>query len=96
MSTITLAAPATAARVASNYVRIDTAPYDSVVLSAPGLATTEEVDIFVQSPGGYALWGVLTATAQVKQIPHGPTYALLKDATAGAVGLYAHVSAGGR
>jgi hypothetical protein len=96
MSAITIAAPATAARVAPNYGRIDTAPYDTVVLSAPGLATTEEVDIYVQVPGGYALWGVLTATAQAKEVPVGPTYALLKDATAGSVGLYASVTAGGR
>jgi hypothetical protein len=96
MSTLTLAAPATAARVSPNHVRIDTAPYDTVVLSAPGLAASEEVDVFVQSPGGFALWGVLTATAQAKEVPAGPTYALLKDATTASVGLYASVSPGGR
>lgn len=96
MSTIQLCDPATDAITAPDYALIDTAPYDSAVLSAAGLAGGEEVDIYVKTPGGYALWGVLTATAQAKEVPCGPTYAALKDATVAAVAVYASVSAGGR
>ena len=79
----------------------DTNPFLTVVVSAPGLAGAEEVDIYVKSAGGYALFGSvsavfkLTATIQSIELPAGPTYAFVKDATVGAVGVYLNCGSAG-
>jgi hypothetical protein len=99
MPTITVSAP-TADAIAAQ-VSIETANYDSVTVSAPGLATTEEVDIFTGTPGGWAIYAgaggaavKLTASLQAVTLPGGPRYGFLKDSTAGAVGIYASFSRG--
>ncbi len=93
MATLPLIAPATGA-VANTTNAFDSSGYTGITVSAPGLATTEEVDIYTKTPGGYAIFGVtgtawkLTATIQSIALPAGPVYAFAKDVTAGSVGVY--------
>lgn len=101
MATEIVIAPVTAAAAnTTNTLRTD--GYESVVVSAPGLATTEEVDIYVKTAGGYALFGItgtvykLTASIQAIALPAGPVYAFAKDSTAAAVGLYADLQSKGQ
>lgn len=93
-ATVTIINPTTAA-VATKQA-IDARAYDRIIISAPGLATTEEVDIVI---GGGAAWGTfampdgttsakLTATNQSIELP-GAYYGVTKDATAGSVGVEA-------
>lgn len=92
-ATVTLIKPTTAA--VSDKQPLDARAQDRVVISAAGLATTETVQIFI---GGGATWGVhsldgtnptkLTATRQSIELP-GDIYGIVKDATAGAVGVTA-------
>ena len=99
MASITVIAPATGA-VANTTNEVNSAGYDAVTVSCPGLATTEEVDIYVKTAGGYAIFGVvgtawkLTATIQAISLPAGPVYAFAKDATAGAAGVYVDLAVG--
>ena len=93
MATLTMIVPGTGA-VANTTNAFDSTGYTNVVVSCPGLATSEEVDIYTKTPGGYAIFGVtgtawkLTATIQSIALPAGPVYAFAKDVTAGSVGVY--------
>lgn len=67
---------------------------ENFVVSAPGLQTTEEVDIeFLGGPGNWITYDVsgtpvvLTATQPHTTLPSGPRYRFKKDATAAAVGI---------
>lgn len=97
MPTTTLIAPANAA-VANTTNAFESSDKGSITVSAPGLAGTEEVDIYTKTPGGYAVFGVtgtvwkLTATIQAINLPSGPTYAFAKDLTAAAVGVYIDIA----
>jgi len=100
-ATITVIKPATGSKAnTTNYVETD--GHDYVVVSAPGLATTEEVDIYTVTPGGYALFGLtsgvfkLTASIQSIELPAGPRYAFAKDATAGSVGVFVTLGSKGQ
>lgn len=94
MSAVTTVIAPTTASAANTTNAIETDGYSHVVVSAPGLATTETVNIYTKTPGGYAIFGItgtaykLTATIQAIELPAGPMYAFAKDATAGAVGVY--------
>lgn len=92
-ATETIITPRTAEVV--THASFETEGYQQAIISAAGLATTEEVDIFVMTPGGYAIWAgdggaavTLTAAKQAVVVPGGPRYAVLKDVTAGSVGVY--------
>lgn len=93
-ATVTIINPTTAA-VATKQA-LDARHYDRVILSAPGLAGAEEVDVVV---GGGAAWAPftmpdgttsakLTATNASIELPGG-YYGITKDATAGGVGVEA-------
>jgi hypothetical protein len=73
----------------------ETNGYSGVIVSADNLATTEEVDIFVNVGGtwktlvdasGTAV--KLTATITFQNLQPGPCYAVVKDATAGSCGVF--------
>jgi hypothetical protein len=75
---------------------IETGGYAAVVISANLLAGAEEVDIFFNSGGtwmtaadatGTAIKLTASITSQV--LEGGPTYAVVKDATVGACGVFA-------
>lgn len=92
MATVTLIKPVTAAVV--SHVKFSTDSYQDVILSASGLATTEEVDIFIAAGSGWVLAvdkqgavAKLTATKPSIELPAGPIYGILKDATASAAGV---------
>lgn len=97
MPQLTLIAPATAA--VTTEVGFETNGYANVTLSASGLATTEEVDIKINSGGTWKNHAdgsgviVLTATKPSVTLPAGPRYGVLKDATAGNCGVYVDLSA---
>lgn len=91
-ATVTVINPTTSA-VSAKQV-IDARTCDRVLISAPGLAGSEEVDLF---HGGGAAWATftlpdgatpakLTATNQSLELPGG-YYGITKDATAGSVGV---------
>lgn len=75
---------------------IDARAYDRIVLAAPGLATTEEVDIVLGGGSVAAAFTMpdgttsakLTATNASVELP-GAMYGITKDATAGSVGVNA-------
>lgn len=91
-ATITLINPTTAAVVTE--VPVDARAYDRILIAAPGLATTEEVDIKIGGGAAYAPFTMpdgttsakLTATNASLELP-GAMYGILKDATAGSVGV---------
>ena len=94
MATKQLLAPKTAAESTGVTWNSKYSKLDSFVVSAPGLATTEEVDIeFLAGPGTYITYDVsgtpvtLTATQPHATLPAGPRYRFKKDATAAAVGI---------
>jgi hypothetical protein len=76
--------------------------YNFIVVTAPGLATTETVNIqIVGSQGAINLFGQfgaaafqyqLTATAQALVLPGGFIYQFVKTSTAGAVPIEVHFS----
>jgi len=82
---------------ASGVTTFDAALYSSVTISADNLAGVEEVDIY-EAAGN--TWKIatdgtgtaykLTATVTSWNLIGGKTYAVSKDATAGACGVYAH------
>lgn len=91
--TVQLIAPT--ADAVTTAVECPTNGYTLVIISAAGLASSEEVDIFVRTAGGDAIYAgtgtdafVLTATAQARVLPAGPLYTVKKDATSGSVGVY--------
>lgn len=95
--------PTTAAVVAPDYGLFNSSWYDHVVIASDALAGAEEVDIFIKIGDNYIVASdfsgnpaVLTATAPSINLPGGPVYAVLKDATAGAAGVYALLSLGSK
>lgn len=73
----------------------NSAGYESVTVSADNLATTEEVDIFVNAGGTWKTavdaTGTaykLTASITFQTLVAGPIYAATKDVTAGACGVF--------
>lgn len=91
-ATVTVINPTTAA--VSTVQWIDARAYDRVIISAPGLAGSEAVDIVrgggaaaatFTMPDGTTPAG-LTATNQSIELPGG-RYGITKDATAGSVGV---------
>lgn len=93
MNIETLIRPQTGAVTTS--ALLDTSKMQSCVLHADGLATTEEVTVFILGGQtevvypGTATPARLTATAAAITLPCGPTYGIRKTATAGACGVYA-------
>lgn len=101
--TYTLISPRTAAVTAPSYGKFNSKWYKHVVLAADTLAGAEEVDIYIEVNGKYLVAidtdnevAKLTATAPVITLPGGPVYAVLKDATAGACGVFALLSLGSK
>lgn len=74
----------------------ETQGYSTVIVSANLLAGAEEVDFFIDAGGTWvalpdaALTGTakLTATITAIELAAGPRYAVTKDATAGACGVF--------
>lgn len=92
MSTQTIIAETTDAATATTF---QTNGYTLAILAAEGLAGSEECDIWIRTPGGDVLWCgtetaaiTLTVTRPMVILPAGPLYAVAKDATAGAAGVY--------
>jgi hypothetical protein len=81
---------------------LSTKYYKNVVVAADGLAGAEEVDIFIKVNGEYVIYASggtaikLTATQPSATLPGGPIYGFLKDATAGACGVFALLSLGNK
>lgn len=101
--TYTIISPRTAAVVAPNYGKFNSSWYDHVVIAADTLAGAEEVDIYIEVNGKYLVAistdntaAKLTAAAPVITLPGGPVYAVLKDATAGACGVFGLLSLGAK
>lgn len=95
--------PRTAAVIAPNYGLFNSSWYKHVVIAADLLAGAEEVDIYIKLGDRYITAidtdneiAKLTATAPAITLPGGPVYAILKDATAGACGVYALLSLGAK
>lgn len=90
----TIIAPTTGAVVHGETTAFETSIYPGVMLKADVLAGAEEVDIYVAANTTWVLAVVdgavakLTATAPSIVLPGGPRYAVAKDATAGACGVY--------
>ena len=93
-ATTTIINPTTSAVATVQW--IDARAYDRVVLSAPGLATTEEVDVVLGGGSVAAAFtrpdgttsAKMTATNASIELPGG-MYGITKDATAASVGVYA-------
>lgn len=93
-ATTTIINPTTAAVATVQW--IDARAYDLVVLSAPGLATTEEADVVLGGGSVAAAFTMpdgttsakMTATNASIELPGG-MYGITKDATAASVGVYA-------
>lgn len=93
MSTQTVIAATTGAVVTQQPVQSDKDPY--IFLSADNLAGAEECDIYYRANNTWVVVADLTGTA-VKltaslpaiRLAGGPLYGVLKDATAGACGVY--------
>jgi hypothetical protein len=101
--TYTIIAPTTAAVEAPDYGLFNSTWYKHVVVACDTLAGAEEVDIYILVNGKYLVAvdtdnevAKLTATAPVITLPGGPVYAFLKDATAGAAGVFALLSLGAK
>lgn len=98
MATITLLAPQTDA--VTTAIPFDTGAYAAVVVTADALASAETATIYqaITPPGGTTVYvpavttigtaASLTATLPACILPGGPTYALIKDETAGECGVY--------
>jgi hypothetical protein len=94
MAQITVIAPTADAVTAKQ--AFETNGYDRVFVSANLLAGAEEVDLFMDVGGTWvvvpdaAMTGAakLTATITGLELAAGPRYAVVKDATAGACGVY--------
>lgn len=79
------------------HVLVDASNHEWVMLAANNLAGAEEVDILIRVGGGYVAApnqaqtgpAKLTATITAVKMEGGLEYAVLKDATAGACGVYA-------
>jgi hypothetical protein len=92
MAQTTVIKPATAAVTTKAIIRTNGRP---VTVSADNLATTEECDLWIMAG---ATWKAVTDTSGTAQkltasipalvLEAGPTYAVTKDATAGACGVY--------
>lgn len=86
--------PTTAAVVTQ--VTLATKGHYGVVIAADNLAGAEEVDIYVRVNNSWILYTdeatgtaiKLTATSAHKTVRGGPEYGILKDATAGACGVF--------
>ena len=91
-ATTTIINPTTAAVATVQW--IDARTYDRVVIAAPGLATTEEVDLVLGGgavPAAFTMPdgttpGKLTAANASLELP-GAMYGITKDATAASVGV---------
>jgi hypothetical protein len=94
MSTQTVIAATTGAVVTQQVVQSDKHPY--IFLSADLLAGAEEVDIYYRANNTWVVVAdpatgnavKLTASIPVVRLAGGPLYGVLKDATAGACGVY--------
>jgi hypothetical protein len=91
---LTVIAPQTAA--VTTKAPFETNGYDRVFVSANLLAGAEEIDLFMDAGGTWvavpdvAMTGTakLTATITGLELAAGPRYAAIKDATAGACGVF--------
>jgi hypothetical protein len=98
MATITVISPVTDA--VSAKTAFETNGYERAFLSANLLAGAEEVDIFIDAGGTWvplpdaAMTGTakLTATITALELAAGPRYAVTKDATVGACGVFVTVA----
>jgi hypothetical protein len=94
MAQLTIIAPTTAAVTAKQ--AFETNGYDRVFVSWSLGAGAEEADLFMDVGGSWvavpdvAMTGTakLTATITGLELAAGPRYAVVKDATAGACGIY--------
>jgi hypothetical protein len=99
MTTMTLVNATTAAAGSpSAPIPFNTDNYESIGLSASGLAAAEEVDVYVSANEAWVLATApngtvvkLTATAPHAQLTPGPRYGVAKDATAGACSVNLHL-----
>lgn len=101
MANVTVITPRTAAVVTQ--VDFPSDWYEQVVVVATGLAGAEEVDIYIKIGSTYVVAydqaGAaykLTATRTSIPLPGGPIYGFLKDATAGAAGVFMALSKGSK
>jgi len=94
-----MVAPTTDAKTvgASGTTFFNSADFQSVTFTAPGLAGVEEVDIYILEGNGQEIASDLTGTAYklTDTVPSvnlvgGPVYAVAKDATVAAVGVFAN------
>lgn len=94
---VVMVSPQTAAVANTASTGVDATGYREVVIHADNLATTEEVDIYMNSNGSKkpvynynaSAAAVLTATAPAIALLGGLEYFVAKDATAGSCGVYA-------
>lgn len=90
----TVIPPTTGSVVTQVVVPSDKFPY--IVLSASNLAGAEEVDIYLRSGSAWVVVAdpstgnavKLTASIPTQTLRGGPEYGVLKDATAGACGVF--------